>query len=154
MKTKTMKITKHAYRRFGERTDFSPGQRNHDAKQAWKRGYGISQFGEPLYSYLFEKQREGDRTSVKAWWENIYVFDNRHKRLVTVYPVPERFLPIKQYLSFKPIPCVIELGGSRFVSEDGETPTVFKSKQSANNYIKNNHDLDFEDVEVIPIGDE
>ena len=149
-----MKITKHARKRFGERTDFSPGQRNHNAKTAWKRGYRISQFGEPFYSYLFEKQMEGDRTSVKIWGENIYVFDNRRKRLVTVFPVPERFLPIKQYLSFKPIPCVIELGGGRFVTEDGETPTVFRSKQSANNYIKNNRCLDSVGAEVIPIGDE
>ena len=114
-----MKITKHARKRFCERTDFSPGQRNHDAKMAWKRGYKASQFGEPLYSYLFEKQMEGDRTSVKIWGENVYVFDNRRKKLVTVYPVPEEFLPVKRYLSFKPIPCVIELGGGRFVTEDG-----------------------------------
>lgn len=149
-----MKITKHAYKRFGERTDFSPGQRNHNAKTAWKRGYRVSQFGEPFYSYLNSKQQEGDRTSVKIWGENIYVFDNRHKRLLTVYPVPERFLPTKRYLSFKPIPCVIELGGGRFVTEDGETPTVFKSKQSANNYIKNSLGLDSEDAVVIPIDGE
>ena len=149
-----MKITKHAYKRFSERTDFTPNQRNHNANQAWKHGYKISQFDEPFYSYLFEKQLEGDKTSVKVWDENIYVFDNRHKRLVTVYPVPEQFLPIKQYLSFKPVPCVIKVNDLYFISEDGENPTIFKSKQSANNYIKNNHDLDFENVVVIPIDKE
>lgn len=149
-----MKITKHAYKRFSERTDFSPSQRNHNAKIAFKNGYRISDFDDPFYSYLFEKQLEGDKTSIKIWGENIYVFDNRHKKLVTVYPVPEKFLPIKRFIITKPVPCMIRVNDSWFVSEDGENPTVFKSKQKANNYIKNNRDLDFENVVVIPIDDE
>lgn len=149
-----MKITRHAYRRFSERTEFSAKQRNHNANQAWKCGYKIAQFMEPFYSYLNSKQLEGDRTSVKVFGENIYVFDNRHKRLVTVYPVPEEFLPIKQYVCKPSSPCVIKVNDSWYVSEDGENPTVFKSIQSANNYVKNNHSLDGEKVVVIPIDNE
>ena len=145
-----MKVTRHAYQRYSQRTELKTNQRTHDAKQAWKHGYKIGEFKDPFYTYLYEKQLSGDRTGIKVWGENIYVFDNRHKRLLTVYPVPEEFLPIKNFLGTDNFPCVIQINGDYFATEDGENPIIFKSKQSANNYIKNNHDLDCEEVVVIP----
>lgn len=144
-----MRISKHAYKRFIERTDFTPNQRNHNANQAWQYGYKIGQFCGEFYTFLNDKQLGGDRTSVKIWAENIYVFDNRHRTLITVYPIPKQFIPVKRFLGKDNYPCVIEVNGNYLISEDGEHPTVFKSKQSANNYIKNNASLNGQSVKIL-----
>lgn len=152
-----MKITRHAYKRFFERTNFTAKQQSHSAKQAWKYGRKVAEFCDPFYSYLIDKQLSGDRTSVRIYDKNIYVFDNRHQRLITVYPVPERFVPVKQFLAKgkQKTRCLIlvrdETLGEYFISENGEEPTKFKSIQAANNYIKNNSNLDDKEVVVIPI---
>ena len=147
-----MKITKHAYKRFSERTEYNPSQRNHNANQAWKNGHKIAEYSEPFYSYLLTQQIDGDRASIKIHEENIYVFDNRHKKLITVYPVPEQYIPTKQYLGVQDCPCVILVNGTFYVSEpNNDEPIVFRTIQAANNYVKNCRSLDGNDIVVIPI---
>lgn len=139
-----MKVTEHAKKRLEERTNIKKYEWNKSASSAYKKGYRISVFSEPFYSYLKGRQLAGDRTSVKVWNNNIYIFDNRHQKLLTIYPVPEEFLPIKKFLGEQKVPCVI------FVNDSWYVPIEFKSRQSAINYIKNNRSLDGLKVVVIP----
>ena len=133
-----MKITHHAYQRFSERTKFNSRQKNHNANQAYKHGYNISRFTGEFYEYLLTKQLDGDRTTVKILDTNIYIFDNRQHKLITVYPVPVEFLPVNKFLETKPERCVIQFKNGEFLTEgNSDEPIVFRSVQTANNYVKN-----------------
>ena len=142
--TKTI-VTRHASNRIQQRTEFSPNQKNHNINNAWKYGHKIDNYVDPFFSFLLTKQQEGNRTIVKIYEDNIYVFENKKRRLITVYPVPEEYVPTKQFLGKQKGEYAIRVG-------DEILPTIFTSLQSAHNYIRNNLKLcDNEDIEVIAI---
>lgn len=139
------KISKHAYRRFSERTDYTPNQKNHEAKEALKCGKKISQFKEPFYTYLLHRQKPGERTSTLIYNEHLYVFDNYNHKLITVYPVPNQFVPTKNFLGQDKGRYIIKIGtdrnGLNLYVMDGEYPLEFKTKQKAHNYVLNCGDM-------------
>ena len=138
-------ISRHASNRMQQRTNFSANQKNHNINRAWQYGRKIDNYTDPFYSFLLTKQQEGNRTVVKIYEDNIYVFENKRQRLITVYPVPEEYVPTKQFLGKQKGDYVIRVG-------DDILPMFFTSLQAAHNYIRNNLELcDNEDIEVIAI---
>lgn len=138
-------ISRHASNRIQQRTEFSANQKNHNVNSAWQYGHKIDSYIDPFYSFLLTKQQEGNRTVVKIYEDTIYVFENKRQRLITVYPVPEEYVPTKQFLGKQKGDYVIRAG-------DDILPVFFTSLQAAHNYIRNNLKLcDNEDIEVIAI---
>ena len=138
-------ISRHASNRIQQRTEFSPSQKNHSINKAWQYGHKIDNYVDPFYSFLLTKQQEGNRTVVKIYEDTIYVFENKRQRLITVYPVPEEYVPTKQFLGKQKGEYAIRAG-------DEIVPIIFTSLQAAHNYIRNNLKLcDNEDIEVIAI---
>ena len=130
-------------------------QRKIDTKNInhiYKYGHKIKEYNEPLYSYLLTKQLDGDHTSILIYGDNIYIFDNRQKRLLTVYPVPNEYLPTKQYLGALECRCAILFNGNYITEGNSSEPIIFRTKQSAYNYVKNCGWLDFDSVEIVEIG--
>lgn len=124
--------TIHAKNRYSERTDVSKNSTKHNTKYAYKNGTPISKFTGDFYNYLFFKQRHNSRVSVKVYNNNVYIFDNINKKLITVYPVPEKFLPVEQYKIKQGQNCKIIVNGCFTV------PIIFNTRQAAHNYIRNN----------------
>ena len=118
----------------------------------YKYGHKINEYNSPFYEYLLTKQLDGDHTSILIYGNNIYVFDNRQKRLVTTYPVPVEFLPTKQYLGAVSYPCVIYFNNEPLTEGGSDEPIIFKTKQAAINYVKNCSWLDFDSVKIVPYG--
>lgn len=141
------KITHHAKMRAYQRK-IDASNINH----IYKYGHKIAEYNEPLYSYLLTKQLDGDHTSILIYGNNIYVFDNRNKALLTVYPVPVEYLPTKHFLGVEYCPCVIYFEGEPISEGNSTEPIIFRTKQNAYNYVKNCGWLDFDSVEIVDIG--
>lgn len=147
---KPAKITVHARRRFTERSDFSSSEQQINSKQAFLCGNKIHRYKEPFYSYLNERQMCCGTHTVKVYNEYVYIFANDTKKLVTVYPVPDCYLPSSDYLikGNEVEPCIIRLtapdGANFYINEKGGLTTdialaeEFRTKQRAINHIKNN----------------
>ena len=109
----TRPITHHAKQRSNERTDYSIPELKKASSFALKHGYKIRAFSGELYDYLYSKQIRGADYIVRVYENNIYIFDARLKRLLTIYAVPEEYLPVENYLHIQGSPCII------LVSVDG-----------------------------------
>lgn len=144
-------VTNHAKERTLQRTDISLADIKKQSENAYKHGYKIRKFTGDLYEYLLSKQIDGGLYVVRVYEDNIYVFDSVLKRLLTIYPVPEEYLPVSNYFSESASPCLIYIrypdGHYEYVVNNGSLTddiglaTEFRTKQKATNYIKNNHIL-------------
>lgn len=118
----------------------------------YKYGHKIAEYNSPFYEYLLTKQLDGDHTSVIVYNNSIYIFDNRQKRLLTVYPVPNEYLPTKQYLGALECRCAILFNDNYITEGNSSEPIIFRTKQGAINYVKNSGWLDFDSVDIVEIG--
>ena len=89
-------ISRHSKKRMVERTEgiqsFSEAKRI--AKQAWSAGKTINQFcSYPEFaSYLRTKQEQSRTCSIRVYRGNLFIWKGKNKTLVTVHPIPNRFL--------------------------------------------------------------
>ena len=146
-------VTHHAKERLTERTSLSLKNFKKQSTFIYKHGYKIRCFTGELYSYLVSKQLDGGEYVVRVWEEYVFIYNSRLKRLLTVYPIPECYLPISQYLldGSNSEPAIIWIkmpdGSSQYVSEhDSLTDDIgaaleFGTKQKATNFVKNNRVL-------------
>ena len=141
-------ITHHAKERTLERTSYSLSELKSKSQYAFKHGYKIRAFSGELYDYLYTKQIRGANYIVRVFENNIYIFDAKLKRMLTIYPVPEEYLPVENYLHIHGTPCIILVsvnGHWEYVCETGflttdiAEATEFRTVQKAQNYIKNNN---------------
>lgn len=146
-------ITHHAKERTLERTDYSIAELKSKSQHAYKYGYRIRAFSGELYDYLYSKQICGANYIVRVFENNIYIFDAQLKRMITIYPVPEEYLPVENYLHTRGSHCIIlvsvdghweyvcegSYGRSGFLTTDIAEATEFRTVQKAQNYIKNNN---------------
>lgn len=145
-------ITHHAKERTLERTDYSIAELKNKSKTAFKHGYKIRSFSGELYDYLYTKQIRGANYIVRVFENNIYIFDAQLKRMITIYPVPEEYLPVENYLHTHGSPCIILVSvdghweyvcegtsETNFLTMDIALATEFRTIQKAQNYIKNNN---------------
>ena len=143
-------VTDHARQRITERTSLSLSRFKKKASYIFKHGYKLSRFIDPLYSYLCSKRIDGGFYDIRVWETYVFIYDTRQKRLLTVYPVPEEYLPVDNFLVNSGSPCILWLckdGVSCYVCEgDSLTDDIgeaieFRTKQKAMNYIKNNNTI-------------
>lgn len=53
-------------------------------------------YKDSFFHYLVSKENQ-KHAKIKVYKDNIYVLSKNTKRLVTTYPIPEKFLPINKY---------------------------------------------------------
>lgn len=102
--SKTVVITKHAKRRFAERLELS--KRNEYTLQFRKALlYGISpsNFTGAFYDYLSKKLYKNRGSKIKIYCNYVYI--HKGKKLITMYKVPDKYLPVKNYLPSNTIKC-------------------------------------------------
>lgn len=93
MKSQT-RITKHGKRRIRERVD-SIHNTNALARIVSKNGKSKGMYQGKFHQYLLSKSSSGAR--IKVYQNNIYILSKNTKRLITTYPVPEKYLPTEQF---------------------------------------------------------
>ena len=149
MKIYNRPVTYHAKERTLERTDISLSDIKEKSKSAYKYGYKIRRFEGAFYNYLCSKQINGCGYVLRVYEDNVYIFDAILKRLLTIYPVPSEFLPVSNFFNVGSSPCIIIAsfpdGHSEYVCSDSTVltgdialATEFRTKQKAENYLKNN----------------
>lgn len=149
-------LTRHSQNRFDERTDFVTAERQKLANKAFNSGHIFSCFKEPVYSYLKSISYDDGKYVAKVFEDYVYIFNNCNgHRLLTVYKVPEEYLPVDQYLIAKDelkrcgILLVSKAGNETYywseygtLTKDIDLMLEFTSQIKANNYINNNNALD------------
>ena len=88
------RITLHGKVRMKERTDFSLTNSSM-SKVIYMKGKSSSFYKGAFYKYLFSKSN--NNVKVKVYKNNIYIFTKNKKKLITTYPVPEKYLPLEKY---------------------------------------------------------
>lgn len=88
------KVTKHGRKRLKER-NINQG-RNGIYTSARLRGKTSFFFEREFRDYLESRMSSG--VQVKVYKNNIYIYSRNSKNLITTYPVPEKYLPVEQYL--------------------------------------------------------
>ncbi len=90
------KITKHSKQRLVERADgvnnFAEAKKM--AKQARISGKTINSFQKSpnFFSYLRNKHSQTNDCSIRVYKGNIYIWKGKGRTLVTVHPIPDRFI--------------------------------------------------------------
>ena len=86
-------LTYHGKKRVNERTNISENKTAFIRKVS-RLGKTKNMYKGKFYQYLSSKSR-GSR--VKVYDNYIYIMAKNSKSLITVYPVPEKYLPTEQY---------------------------------------------------------
>ena len=89
------KLTKHGINRINQRIG-SKYEEKILIKKAKKYGYPIDYFTGEFYDYLLNKSNKGGK--IKIYDNMIYILSSNKKNFITVYPIPNKFLPIEEYL--------------------------------------------------------
>ena len=88
------RYTNHGKKRVIERVDTNLKSSTlvHNASQY---GKSINEYKGKFKQYLLSKDRPRNR--IKIYNNNLFVFSKNSKRLITVYPVPEKYIPLEKY---------------------------------------------------------
>lgn len=89
---KNYKVSHHAKTRFKERLDIPFSQECvRQFKHAVKDGWGYDHYTGAFKQYLQSHKRSN--CGLKVYKENVYIY--RNSTLITVFPVPDKYLPTK-----------------------------------------------------------
>jgi len=105
-----VRVSKHAKFRAKERLDVAyKSKRNQLFNRALKFGHPVNDFAGEFRDYLDSKKKKHKNIGIKVYDNNIFIYKN--KLVITVFPVPEKYLPIKDnFASFiKDNPCLMKL---------------------------------------------
>lgn len=93
-----VKSSKHAKYRANERLNVAyKAKRNQLFNRALKYGHPPADFTGEFRMYLESKKKNKKNVGVKVYDNNIFIYKN--KLMITVFPVPERFIPTQDNLS-------------------------------------------------------
>jgi len=90
------RMSGHSKERSVERVDgvdnFSDARKY--AKQAWQSGNTINHYIKypKFFSYLQNKKNQTCTCSLRIYKDNIYIWRGRLRTLVTVHPIPDRYI--------------------------------------------------------------
>ena len=82
------KITHHARQRLNERVNLTK-KRTSIVNIAYCKGLTLLQYKGTFFQYLSAK-----KSKVKVYHDYIYIFSKVRKSLITVFPVPQKYLPV------------------------------------------------------------
>ena len=89
------RLTEHAKQRNKERF----GVANNRIKEIMSGGYTVANFTGEFYIYLhYVKHKRSGAINIKVKDDMMVIYNKRSQRAITVYKVPEKFLPIEKYL--------------------------------------------------------
>lgn len=92
---KRKRLTEHAKVRNKERF----GTSNRLVKDVLMYGYTVEEFVGPFHDYLLSiKNKTGGAGNVKVKGEMLVVYNKRSQRAITTWQVPDKYLPIENYL--------------------------------------------------------
>ena len=158
-----IKTTFHAKIRYKERTNYSEEEIKKLADIAFKHGYRLRRFRGHFFHYLICRQKRGYGHSVRVYDNHVFIFDNVSRLLLTVYPVPDWYLPVSRWF----IDSEDESGGRCFIkvtdsygevsyigmdqrlTDDIGLAMEFKSRSRANVFVKNNVYLKNYQIDII-----
>ena len=88
------RVTKHGKKRIRERQNIT----SYPAllQVVKKKGKSIYYFKGIFFKYLRFKSKNY-KNIIKVYGSNIFIFTRSSKKLITTYPVPEKYIPIKDY---------------------------------------------------------
>lgn len=149
-------LTQHSKVRAAQRFSADNVLTEAKAKKAFKYGKEFTYFIGKLYNYLKEKQdiKHNGHVILKVFDDYVWIFQNGYgHRLVTVYKLPEEFLPVDDFIDSERNPAIITLtnkktGLTYYWGTEGMVPGLydetiidFTSRVKAKNYIANNAEL-------------
>jgi len=144
-------VTDHAKKRIIERTEITLKNAKKLSKHVFKYGYKLRQFTGEFYEYLNSKRIDGGFYDIRVFENHIFVYDTVQKRLLTVYQIPPKYLPVEKFLNKTKSPCLIFIKYPDYtykyvaecdmLTDDIGLAIEFRTKQKAQNYIKNNYTL-------------
>jgi len=92
------KMTSHVIRRTQERVDLNGKSSNTFIKEAMQYGLAPGDFVGDFYSYLHHiKVKKYKSIGIRVYENNILIYNKNSRTAITLYRVPEKFLPIEQY---------------------------------------------------------
>ena len=89
----TKLITKHAKYRINGRID-NKIRKISLLRIVMRNGKTLNMYNDSFKQYLLSKCKD---KKLKVYNDNIYVISKNSKRLITVYHVPDKYCPTKQY---------------------------------------------------------
>lgn len=146
-------VTRHASIRGEQRME--RGLTQYEVDSAFKSGKEYSDFEGELSEFLKSKSFGFGHYVAKAYDGMIYIFENKlGHRLITVYKIPEEFLPIDRFLikdedlepkcimlTDKRTQEVSYIGPNGVLTKDIVDAIEFRSQKKAIRYIENNNRL-------------
>lgn len=122
------KLTYHGRKRVNERTNINENKTAFMRKVS-RLGKTKNMYRGKFYQYLSSKSRG---TVVKVYNNYIYIMAKNSKSLITVYPVPEKYLPTEQYEISKKLISKTAIINNYL----GKMATILKNDESlVNGYI-------------------
>lgn len=99
-KMKKSKLTQHSLQRAKERIDTGSQLPNRKLREIMLYGFSPGDFKDDFYSYLIytKSKKHSSSIGIRVLYDLILLYNKRSRRVITVYPVPEKFLPVDQYL--------------------------------------------------------
>lgn len=89
-----VKVSKHAKERCTERLNIAyKAKRNQLFNRALKYGHPPADFAGEFADYLETRKNKGKNIGVKVYDGNVFIYKN--KLVITVFPVPDKYLPVK-----------------------------------------------------------
>ena len=147
------KITKHGKKRLRERQNIgaNSGTLLRSVKLNAKSMY---EYQGKFFQYLRSKYDKYN-TTVKVHGDNVYIFSRGRKKLITTYPVPEKYLPTSDYKIenrvYTLISALIKLDGCNvqvnLLSGESYLGYIIGNKRNEHTYIK----MDIGGGEIIKI---
>lgn len=142
-------VTKHAAMRGEQRLG---GVSQTDANLAFCSGLDAHEFKGELSRFLLEKSSGAGHYVAKVRGDAVYIFENKlGHRLITVYRIPEEYLPIERFkikeeelgprcimLSDKRTGATMYLRADGSLTEDIADAVEFRSQKQAARYVANN----------------
>lgn len=96
------KLTRHAIKRTYERTNLDGKSANKLIKELMQFGLPPSAYTGDFYSYLHHiRTKKYNSIGVRVLHNYILLYNKRSRKAITIYPVPEKFLPLDQYIISK-----------------------------------------------------
>ena len=96
------KLTNHVIKRTSERVDLNGKTANKQVREMMQYGLPPGAFTGDFYSYLhYIRTKKYKSIGVRVMDNYILLYNKNSRRAITLYAVPEKFLPVEQYILSK-----------------------------------------------------
>lgn len=95
-----MKLSKHGQQRLRERNGKMSKRRQYfEVNLAYKRGLDFKNFYKSKFRlFLVQRTKHNHNKIAKVYNDKIYIFDRIHKKLVTMFEIPDEYKDYKNFV--------------------------------------------------------